>query len=58
MKSYEEALKVAIAHQERYHKYGLRCPIYIVKKGDYYTSAHSAEELAYAIENGFEVVTK
>ena len=58
MKSYEEALKVAIAHQERCHKMGRRCLFHIVKKGDYYTTAYNAEELAYAIENGFEVVTK
>ena len=58
MKSYEEALKVAVEHQNRWHKMGRRCSIHIVKKGDYYTTAYSAEELAYAIENGFEEVTK
>lgn len=58
MKSYEEALKVAISHQQHMHKHGHRCPIHIVKKGDYYTTAYSAEELAYAIALGYEEVKK
>ena len=58
MKTYEEAKKVAIAHQERCHKMGRRCPFNIVKKGDHYTAAYGAEELAYAIKNGYEVVTE
>lgn len=58
MKSYEEALKVAIAKRERMHKLGRPCPIHIVKKDDYYTTAYSNEELAYALELGYEEVTK
>lgn len=58
MKSYEEALKVAIAHQQRQHKYGNRCEIHVVKKGDYYTTAYNAQELEYAIELGYEEVKK
>lgn len=58
MKSYEEAMKVALSRREYYHKMGMRCPIHIVEKDGYFTTAYSNEELACAIENGFVEVTK
>ena len=56
MKSYEEAMKVALAHEKRFPKKTKN--IFIVKKDDYYTTAYDREELKAAIELGFVEVTK
>jgi len=55
MKSYEEAMAVALSHQKRFPNCGT---IRIVKKDDYFTTAYGMEEFRRAIELGFVEVTK